>query len=84
MDVSSKQPEGGRVGGTGRSPVHGETLSTAVGCDSKYGGICTVFFVDEAGYVERLEERADIPYMDLACVGPGGDKVGLRDGGQGC
>lgn len=84
MDVSSKQPEGGWIGATGRSPVHGEALSATVGCDIKYGGVCTIFFVGEAGYFERLEERADVPYVYLACFGPSGDEVGLRDGWQGC
>lgn len=82
MDVPSEQPEGRWVGATGRGPVHGETFGGTVGCDGKYGGVCTIFFVGEAGNVERLEEGADIPYMDLARFGPSGDEVWLGDRGQ--
>lgn len=55
-----------------------------MGCDVKYGRVCTIFFVGKTRYVERLEERADIPYMDPACFGPSGDEIRLRDRGQGC
>jgi hypothetical protein len=54
-----------------------------VGCDGKYWGVCTIFVIGVAGYVERLEERSDIPYVNLSRFGPGGDIVGLGDGRQG-
>jgi hypothetical protein len=36
-----------------------------------------------AGRIERLEERSDVPYVNLPRLGPGGDIVGLGDGRQG-
>ena len=83
MDVSSEQPEGQWVGVAGRSPVHCETFGATVRCDSKYGGVCTIFIVGVSGRVERLEERPDVPYMDLSRLCPSGDIVGLGDGRQG-
>ena len=84
MYVSSEQPECGWVGVTRRSPVHSEALCASVGRDGKCGRVRTIFFVGKAGHVERLEERAYVPYVDLSCFSPSGDEVGLRDGGQGC
>ena len=83
MNVSGEQPEGRWVSVAGRSPVHCETFGAAVGCDGKYGGICTVSVVGVAGRVERFEERPNVPYMDVSGLGPSGDIVGLGDRGQG-
>jgi len=83
MNVSGKQSEGRWVSVAGRSPVHCETFGATVGWDGKHGGVCAVFVVGVAGRVERLEERPDVPYMDLSRLGPGGDIVRLGDGRQG-
>ena len=83
MNVSGKQSEGRRVNFARRSPVHCETFGATVGWNGKYWGVCTVFVVGIAGRVERLEERPDIPYMNLSRLGPSGDIVRLGDGRQG-
>ena len=77
MDVSSEQSERRWVGIAGGGPIHSETLCASVGCDRKYGGVCTIFFVGEAGCIKGLEEGSDIPYVHLACFGPSGDQVGV-------
>jgi len=82
MNVASEQPERRWIGIAGRSPVHCETFGATVGCDRKCGGVCTGFVVGIAGYVEGLEEGADVPYMHLSCFGPSRDIVWMGDGRQ--
>ena len=74
MDVAREQPKGASIRS---SPVHREALSTAVGIDGVSWLLRALLVDASARGVERVDERAYVPYVYLTRLGPARDKIWL-------